>query len=54
MMDTIILAVYFAAVLGIGFYHSRKKTTTTEYFLAGKHVGWFAVGATLFATNIGS
>ena len=54
MIDTVIIALYFAAVLGIGFYHSRRKTTTTEYFLAGKHVGWFAVGATLFATNIGS
>ncbi len=54
MTDTIIIALYFAAVLGIGFYHSRRKTTTTEYFLAGKHVGWFAVGATLFSTNIGS
>jgi len=54
LIDTIIIALYFAAVLGIGFYHSRRKTTATEYFLAGKHVGWFAVGATLFATNIGS
>ena len=53
-MDTFLIAIYFAAVLGIGFYHSRRKTTTTEYFLAGKHVGWFAVGATLFSTNIGS
>ena len=53
-MDTFIIAIYFAAVLGIGFYHSRRKTTAAEYFLAGKHVGWFAVGATLFATNIGS
>ncbi len=53
-MDNIIIAVYFAAVFYIGFYHSRRKTTTTEYFLAGKHIGWFAVGATLFATNIGS
>lgn len=54
MMDTVIIVLYFAAVLGIGFHHSRNKTTTTDYFLAGKHVGWFAVGATLFATNIGS
>jgi len=53
-MDTTIIAVYFALVFAIGFYHSRKKTTTTDYFLAGKHTGWFAVGATLFATNIGS
>lgn len=53
-MDNAIIALYFAVVFAIGFYHSRKKRDTTDYFLAGKHVGWFAVGATLFATNIGS
>ncbi len=53
-MDTFIITAYFIAVFGVGFYHSRNKTTTTEYFLAGKHIGWFAVGATLFSTNIGS
>ncbi len=53
-MDTYIIAAYFVAVFAVGFYHSRNKNTTTEYFLAGKHIGWFAVGATLFATNIGS
>ena len=53
-MDAFIIAVYFIAVFGVGFYHSRNKNTTTEYFLAGKHIGWFALGATLFSTNIGS
>lgn len=53
-MDAFIIAAYFVAVFGVGFYHSRNKNTTTEYFLAGKHIGWFAVGATLFSTNIGS
>ena len=53
-MDAFIITIYFAAVFGVGFYHSRNKNTTTEYFLAGKHIGWFAVGATLFSTNIGS
>ena len=53
-MDAAIIAIYFVAVFAIGFYHSRKKSTTADYFLAGRHTGWFAVGATLFATNIGS
>lgn len=53
-MDAFIIAAYFVAVFSVGFYHSRNKNTTTEYFLAGKHIGWFAVGATLFSTNIGS
>ena len=54
MLDTVIIGAYFLGVLGIGFYHSRKKDTTRDYFLAGRHVGWFAVGASLFSTNISS
>ncbi len=52
--DYLILAAYFAVTLAVGFYHSRRERTSTDYFLAGRHVGWFAVGASLFATNIGS
>ncbi len=54
MLDTIIIVVYFVIVFGIGFYHSRKERDTKDYFLAGQHIGWFAVGASLFATNISS
>lgn len=54
MLDTAILLLYFALVFGIGFYHSRRGRTSTDYFLAGHRVGWFAVGTSLFATNIGS
>ena len=53
-VDVAIIAVYFAAVLGVGFYFSRGRRTSTDYFLAGRDVGWFAVGASLFATNISS
>src|SRR5690242_522397 len=54
MLDSIIIAAYFLAVFGIGFYHSRRQSNTSEYFLAGHSVGWFAVGASLFSTNISS
>ena len=54
MLDTIIIVVYFVIVFGIGFYHSRKERDTAQYFLAGNSIGWFAVGASLFATNISS
>lgn len=53
-LDLLIIAGYFAAVLGIGLYFSRRRKTATEYFLAGRHVGWIAIGASLFATNISS
>lgn len=53
-IDLIIIGLYLLSVLAIGFYFSRRKKTTTEYFLAGRHVGWIAIGASLFATNISS
>lgn len=54
LIDLVILVAYFAGILGIGFYFSRSRKTSTDYFLAGRDVGWFAVGASLFATNISS
>jgi solute:Na+ symporter, SSS family len=54
MLDNGIIVVYFLLVFGIGFYHSRRERTSSNYFLAGQNVGWFAVGASLFSTNIGS
>lgn len=53
-MDKFIVGAYFLVVFAIGFYHSRRKDSAREYFLAGRHVGWFAVGASLFSTNISS
>ena len=54
MLDTVIIAAYFIVVFAIGFWHSRRERTSSEYFLAGQNVGWFAIGASLFATNISS
>ncbi len=52
--DLIIILLYFGIIFFIGFYFSRKEKTSTDYFLAGRHVGWFAIGASLFASNISS
>lgn len=41
-------------MFAIGWYYSRGQRTAREYFLAGHDVGWFAIGASLFATNISS
>ncbi|MBO8131542.1 MAG: sodium/solute symporter [Candidatus Marinimicrobia bacterium] len=32
----------------------RQKKTADDYFLAGRHLGWFIIGASIFASNIGS
>ncbi len=52
--DVLVLFGYFIAVFAIGFIASRRKRDAAGYFLAGRHVGWFAVGAALFASNISS
>ncbi len=52
--DSLIILVYFIAVLGIGLYMRNSDKNLTDYFLAGRNLSWFAIGITLFATNISS
>src|SRR2546421_10801591 len=51
-VDLVIIGVYFAIVFGIGMYFARKERTSEDYFLAGRDVGWFFIGASLFVSNI--
>ncbi len=51
-IDIAIIAVYFTIIFGIGYYFARKERTSAEYFLASRNVGWFAIGASLFVSNI--
>ncbi len=54
-LDWISISFYFAILIGIALWVIRKKQDNTEdYFLAGKNVGWFVVGSSIFASNIGS
>ena len=53
-LDYAIVIVYFAIVFGIGIYFFGRARTSRGYFLADKNVGWIAIGASLFATNISS
>ena len=50
--DIVIIGFYFALVFGIGMYFARRERTSEEYFLAGRNVGWFFIGASLFVSNI--
>src|SRR5437868_14251405 len=55
LFDLLVLAGYFLVLLGIGYWAARReKNVSADYFLASRDVGWFAVGASLFASNIGS
>src|SRR5947199_1509764 len=51
-IDIGIIVVYFILIFGIGYYFARRERTTIDYFLAGRNVGWFAIGASLFVSNI--
>ncbi len=54
-LDWVVIALYFLLLLGIAWWVIRQKTKNTEdYFLAGRNIGWFVVGASIFASNIGS
>lgn len=50
------MGLYAITIVGIGLYVSRKKKgvekTSEDYFLAGKSLPWWAVGASLIAANI--
>lgn len=54
-LDWIVIGLYFAALFGVALWVVLQKNKNTEdYFLAGRDVGWFMVGASIFASNIGS
>ncbi|MFZ5516627.1 MAG: sodium:solute symporter [Candidatus Zhuqueibacterota bacterium] len=54
-IDWLIVAFYFIIILGIAWWViKQKQNTTSDYFLAGRHLGWFVIGASIFASNIGS
>lgn len=53
--DWWVLGIYFLALIGIATWVVLQKNKNTEdYFLAGRNVGWFVIGASIFASNIGS
>ena len=53
--DWIVIALFFAAMVWIVWDVSRKKKLTSgDYFLDGRAAGWIAIGASIFASNIGT
>ena len=54
-LDWIVLSIYFLALIAVAVWVVLQKNKNTEdYFLAGRNVGWFVIGASIFASNIGS
>ncbi|HPH45758.1 MAG TPA: sodium/solute symporter, partial [Chryseolinea sp.] len=54
-LDWVVIAIYFVVIAALAIWvMTRKQQTTEDYFLAGRNMGWFVVGASIFASNIGS
>jgi solute:Na+ symporter, SSS family len=54
-VDWLMIALYFAILLGVAWWVVRRsKNTADDYFLAGRNLGWWVIGASIFASNIGS
>ncbi|HEY5918293.1 MAG TPA: sodium:solute symporter [Chryseolinea sp.] len=54
-LDWVVIIGYFLIIAGVAVWvMTRKQTNTEDYFLAGRNMGWFIVGASIFASNIGS
>lgn len=54
-LDYIVIALYFVLVFVVAYVVTKKEDKSADdYFLGGRNLGWFAIGASLFASNIGS
>ena len=54
-LDWIVLGIYFLILIVVAVWIALQRNKNTEdYFLAGRNVGWFVIGASIFASNIGS
>src|ERR1700732_3329992 len=54
-IDWLVIALYFSILLCVDWWVVRKaKDSAADYFLAGRNLGWWVIGASIFASNIGS
>jgi SSS family solute:Na+ symporter len=54
-LDWIVIAIYFGILLSVVLWVVKKsKNETADYFLAGRNLSWWIIGASIFASNIGS
>ena len=54
-LDWLAIALYFGVLLCVAWWVvAQRKDTASDYFLAGRNLGWWVIGASIFASNIGS
>jgi solute:Na+ symporter, SSS family len=50
-LDLVIVFLYLAGVVAAGVFFARRQKTTAQYFLGGRHVPWWAISASIVATE---
>jgi len=54
-LDWAVIAFYFSILLCVAWWVVKKgKDSAADYFLAGRNLSWWIIGASIFASNIGS
>ena len=53
-LDWLVIGIYFAIIAFVAWWSGRNQQSTEDYFLAGRNAGFFAIGASIFTSNIGS
>jgi solute:Na+ symporter, SSS family len=55
VVDWIFVGLYMAVIAAISIWSIRKaKDSPSDYFLANRNLGWFVIGASILASNVGS
>lgn len=53
--DWVFILLYLAVIAGVSIWSIRRsKESPTDYFLANRNLGWFVIGASILASNVGS
>ncbi|MFX4639382.1 hypothetical protein ABTA98_19395, partial [Acinetobacter baumannii] len=54
-LDWVFIIIYLLIIAGISIWSIRKsKASASDYFLANRNLGWFVIGASILASNVGS
>jgi SSS family solute:Na+ symporter len=54
-LDWIFVIIYLLIIAGVSIWSIRKtKSSASDYFLANRNLGWFVIGASILASNVGS
>lgn len=51
-LDYLVLVLYLGGVVGLGYYFSRQESSTERFFLGNRGMAWWAVGVSIFATQL--